>query len=252
MNQPFWIRVNVPRDARAGMYQGTISLKAESFKAPVHLKVEVYDFELPDRMTCTTAFGFSPGNVFRYQGIDDPRRKHEVLEKYWADYSAHHISPYDPAPLDRIEVTWPDIKPPKSKWRGGVPVRNEKHSGDRSLLIFDDRKDENVEAVYEPLVPIPEGGLRLRFWYRTAVPGQTFLVTLNHYDASDQWISGGNNDIGLQGNGLWQEFDRVIRKFPNGAKSVQLHLRAANWTEKRRGNGLGVVRRRLADERRDG
>ena len=57
-------------------------------------------------------------------------------------------------------MTWPDIKPPKSKWRGGVPVKNEKHSGDRSLLIFDDRKDENVEAVYEPLVPIPEGGLR--------------------------------------------------------------------------------------------
>ena len=79
---------------RAGVYQGTINLKADGFKALVHLKVEVYDFELPDRMTCTTAFGFSAGNVFRYQGIDDPR-KHEVLERYWADYSAHHISPYD-------------------------------------------------------------------------------------------------------------------------------------------------------------
>ncbi len=237
-NQPFWIRVNVPRGARAGVYQGTVSLRADGFKAAVPLKVEVYDFELPDRMTCTTAFGFSAGNVYRYQGISDPQQRHEVIEKYWANYGAHHISPYDPAPLDRVEVTWPDIQPPKPKWQGGQPVTNEVHGGERSLLLFDDRKDANIEAVYEPLVPIPEGGLRLRFWYRTAVPGQTFLVTLNHYDVSGQWISGGNNDIGLEGNGRWQEFDRVLRKFPAGAKSVQLHLRAANWSESGEATGL--------------
>jgi len=237
-NQPFWIRVKVPRGARAGVYQGTINLRADGFKAALPLKVEVYDFELPDRMTCTTAFGFSAGNVYRYQGITSPQQRREVIEKYWANYSAHHISPYDPAPLDRVEVTWPDIKPPKPKWQGGRPVTNEVHGGARSLLLFDDRKDANIEAVYEPLVPIPEGGLRLRFWYRTAVPGQSFLVTLNHYDASGKWISGGNHDIGLEGNGRWQEFDRVLRKFPAGAKAVQLHLRAANWTESGEPTGL--------------
>ncbi len=184
------------------------------------------------------AFGFSAGNVYRYQGITDPQQRREVIDKYWANYSAHHISPYDPAPLDRVEVTWPNIQPPKSKWQGGRPVANEKHSGERSLLVFDDRRDANVEAVYEPLVPIPEGGLRLRFWYRTAIPGQVFLVTLNHHDASGQWISGGNNDIGLEGNGRWQEFDRTIRRFPQGAKSAQLRLRAANWTESGEHTGL--------------
>jgi hypothetical protein len=237
-NQSFWVRVNVSRGARAGMYQGTISVRAEGFKAAVPLKVEVYDFELPDRMTCTTAFGFSAGNVFRYQGITDPQQKREVIEKYWANYSAHHISPYDLAPLDRVEATWPDIQPPKPQWQGGRPITNEKHGGERSLLVFDDRKDLNVEAVYEPLVPIPEGGLRLRFSYRTAVPGQTFAVTLNHYDASGKWISGGNNDLGLAGEGHWQQFERIIRKFPEGAKSVQLHLRAANWTEAGEPTGL--------------
>ncbi len=135
-------------------------------------------------------------------------------------------------------MTWPDIRPPKAQWQGGRLVTNEKHSGERALLVFDDRKDQNVEASYEPLVPIPEGGLRLRFWYRTAVPEQVFLVTLNHHDASGKWISGGNNDIGLDGNGQWQEFDRVIEEFPNGAKSVQLRLRAARWTETGEGTGL--------------
>ena len=64
-NQPFWIRVNVPRGTQAGMYRGTINMRAQGFNAVAHLNVEVYDFELPDRMTCTTAFGFSAGNVFR-------------------------------------------------------------------------------------------------------------------------------------------------------------------------------------------
>jgi hypothetical protein len=237
-NQPFWIRVKVPRDARAGVYEGKISLAAEGFQAAVPLQVEVYDFTLPDRMTCTTAFGFSPSLVFRYQGITDPQQKREVLEKYWANFGDHHISPYDPAPLDDIRVTWPDIRPPQRKWQGGQEVANEKHGGARALLIFDDRQDLNVEAVYEPRVEIPASGLRLRFWYRTAVPGQTFLVTLTHFDPSGKWISGGNNDIGLDGNGQWQSFERVIRQFPPGAKSAQLHLRAANWTEAGEQTGL--------------
>ena len=237
-NQPFWVRVKVPRDAPAGVYQGKIVMSAEGYLAAVPLRVEVYDFVLPDRMTCTTAFGFSPGNVFRYQKISDPQQKRDVLDKYWASFGAHHISPYDPAPLDDIRVTWPDVKPPKRQWQGGQDVTNEKHGGERSLLIFDDRNDLNVQAFYEPLVDIPQGALRLRFWYRTAIPGQMFLVTLNHHDASGKWISGGNNDMGIEGDGQWQQFDRVIREFPQGARSAQLYLRATSWTEEGERTGL--------------
>lgn len=237
-NQPFWIRVKAPRDATAGIYEGKVLLRADGFRAAVPLKVEVYDFALPDRMTCTTAFGFSPGNVFRYQNISDAQQKREVLEKYWASFSAHHVSPYDPAPLDHVRVTWPDVKPPQPQWQGGQPVTNEKHGGQRGLLIFDDCNDRNVDATYEPLVKIPAAGLRMRFWYRTAVPGQVFLVTLNHHDAAGEWIYGGNNDIGLEGNGHWQQFDRTIKEFPEGARSVQLRLRATAWTETGEHTGL--------------
>ncbi|MFQ6036138.1 MAG: glycoside hydrolase domain-containing protein, partial [Sedimentisphaerales bacterium] len=108
-NQPFWVRVKVPRQVPAGIYTGNISITAQDYKANVTLRVEVYDFVLPDRMTCTTAFGFSPGNVFRYQRLSDAQQRRQVLQKYWANFSAHHISPYDPAPLDRFSVTWPKI-----------------------------------------------------------------------------------------------------------------------------------------------
>ncbi|MHC4323157.1 MAG: hypothetical protein ACYSUX_02675 [Planctomycetota bacterium] len=237
-NQPFWIRVKVPPSVPAGIYTGGIKLQAENYNAEVMLRVEVYDFVLPDRMTCTSAFGFSPGNVFRYQKLSDAGQRRQVLDKYWASFGAHHISPYNPAPLDGIKVTWPDIKPPARKWEGGVEVKNEIHTGTQSLLLFDDKNDLNVTATYKFPIEIPQDGLRLRFWYRTALPEHSFLVTLNHYDASGKWIYGGNNDIGVEGAGRWQQFDRLIKNFPKGAKSVRLNLRAATWTEAGENTGL--------------
>ncbi len=111
-NQPFWIRVKVPRKVPAGAYTGSVHLAAQNYSANVKLRVKVYDFVLPDRMTCTTAFGFSTSNVFRYQKLTEPEHRRLVLDKYWASFSAHHISPYNPAPLDRLTVTWPEA--PKS------------------------------------------------------------------------------------------------------------------------------------------
>ncbi|MEJ2705169.1 MAG: DUF6067 family protein, partial [Sedimentisphaerales bacterium] len=128
-NRPFWVRVKTPRNAPAGVYTGYIDLQARGYQGQVAIQVEVYDFALPEQMTCTTAFGFSPGNVFRYQGLSTDEQKRKVLDRYWADYSAHHISPYDPAPMDRMRVTWPDVKAPVfdkfANWQGLRIVHNE-------------------------------------------------------------------------------------------------------------------------------
>jgi len=108
-NQPFWVRVKAPRDVPAGTYKGSLKLQGQDYSAEIPLSVEVYDFVLPDRMTCTTAFGFSPSNVFRYQKLTDAEQRRQVIDRYWASFSAHHISPYDPSPLDDLRVTWPRI-----------------------------------------------------------------------------------------------------------------------------------------------
>jgi len=237
-NQPLWVRVKVPRQVPAGIYRGSIVLAAQNYTAEVALHVEVYDFVLPDRMTCTTTFGFSSGNVFRYQRLSDPQQRRQVIEKYWTSFSAHHISPYNPVSMDPIIVKWPDIKPPQLQWNGGQEVSNEKHSGERALLVFDDSKELNIGASCTSLIPIPSSGFHLRFWYRTAKPGHTFLASLTHYDSSDKWISGHDNDIALEGNGLWQNFDRVISDFPEQAKSVRLHLYATMWAESDEHTGL--------------
>jgi len=105
-NQPVWVRIRVPRDTPPGTYTGVVHLTAEGFRADAPLELTVFDFDLPKRMTCTTAFGFSPERAFRYHNVTEAEQQREVLDKYLEALGAHHISPYNPAPLDPFGVTW--------------------------------------------------------------------------------------------------------------------------------------------------
>jgi hypothetical protein len=242
MNHCLWLRTYVPRDATAGLYRGTVRLRAEGWQQDVPVELAVYGFELPDKMTCQTAFGFSPEEVFRYHRLETEEQKRTVLDLYWASLSAHHISPYDPAPLDPISVTWPKVQPPKSQWdqwQNLRLVKNEVHSGQGALLAYDDKTDRNVVITYAPVIAIPPKGFRVRGWYRTAVPGHRFGVSLNHYDADQNWMSGRNRDQVLAGNGQWQNLDQVITEFPPGARFVRLNLMATTWTDA--GENVGLV-----------
>jgi hypothetical protein len=241
-NHGFWMRVFVPKTARAGIYKGTIQLKAAGWETGFPVELTVYDFTLPDRFTCTTAFGFSPGNVFRYHNLETESDKRAVLDKYLDNLAAHHISPYDPTPLDEIKVTWPDIRPPHTTWddwSGLRIVSNEVHAGKGALLINDDKPDQSITVAYEPLIRIPAKGLRVNAWFRTAIPGHRIQVTLNHFDANRQWMSGRNNDMTLTGSGTWQNIEQLLTDFPAGAEYVRFNARAATWSE--RGEGLGLV-----------
>lgn len=239
VNHPFWVRVTVPRGTTAGSYRGQLHLEAKGYEASVPLKVEVYGFDLPDQKTVTTAFGFSPDNVWHYQKIQEEQQRREVLDLYWANFSAHHISPYNPAPLDPILDDWPLIKPVPRKWEGGRKVTNESRSGQGALLVWDDNKKSTIAAGYRSRITLPEGGVRLRFGYRTMLPNHGFIVSLNHHDRDGEWMWGKNRDIPLTGDGTWQTYEKTFSLFPEGAKSIRLWLRATPWSEE--GTDTGAV-----------
>lgn len=226
-NQPLWIRVKVPRNTPAGAYKGEITLRADNFEKTVPLEVTVYGFELPDRMSCVTAFGFSPWNVWRYHGITDDAQKRIVLDKYFKNLSEHHIAPYDPAPMDGFNVSWPNRGP----WQGGQMVRDEKQSGAGSLKVADTSTNAMASASYNLPVQVPASGLKLKFNYKTHAPGHRFIVSLNHQDKDGKWMSGRNHDMTITGNGQWQVFEKSITEFPEGAKSVLLTLFGTMWRD---------------------
>ena len=235
-NQPLWVRVKVPADAAAGEYRGELRLSAEGWNATVPLHLRVFGFALPRRMTCQTAFGFSPHTAFRYQKVTDPAQRREVLAKYWKSFADHHISPYDPAPLDRFAVRWPS----QGDWNGGRRDTSDKASGQASLLVEDTSATAGVSASYGKLVPIPKKGFRVQFRYRTLAPGHEFLVTFNHHDGGGQWMSGRNNDMRFAGDGAWQVADRVVERFPAGAAQIRVTLWATLYADD--GHYTGGVR----------
>lgn len=115
-NQPLWILVHVPKDARPGLYEAQLTLQAEGFQAKAPLQLQVWDFCLPDRNRVETALGFSPWTVFQYHNLKTEEEKRKVLDLYFQSFAEHRISPYDPAPLDPIQVRWlPEADPPRAE-----------------------------------------------------------------------------------------------------------------------------------------
>ncbi len=238
-NFPLWVRVHVPKGQAPGLYRGSITLQGNGTKVTAPLHVEVFGFELPDRMTCKTAFGLSTSLIWRYHHLTTESQQREVLGKYLRCLADHHISPYEPAPLDPIHITWKNTP----AWGGGQRDTTNPHRGTYALKVADLSTTASVSAQYLPAISIPAKGLKLSFWHRvaetTANTKHPFIVTLLHYDANGQWMSGRNNDLRVTGTTAWQQFEHVVERFPRGATSVRLQLRATLWNEQ--GTPTGTV-----------
>ena len=218
-NQPFWIRVHAPKGARAGTHEGRVVVEADGVKEEVALKVTVYAFALPDTMTCETAFGFSPWTVWRYHGVKDEAQRREVLDKYLRSLGDHHISPYDPAPMDGWQVSWTGVPP----WEGGTVA-------DGALAVRDASETACVSATYKEKFAVPEKGVKIAFQYRTEQTPDT-LFTLGHYRADGSWMSGCNNDMRLPAAAEWTAHEATVARFPEGAVQFRLNFWGAGWQE---------------------
>ncbi|MGQ9914874.1 MAG: glycoside hydrolase domain-containing protein [Thermogutta sp.] len=114
-NQPLWILVHVPNAAAAGKYRGTLRMTAEGWKLDVPIRLQVWNFALPERNHIETAFGFSPDTAFRYHNVTGEADRRQVLDLYYRNFAQHRISPYDPVPLDHFSVRFePEADPPRA------------------------------------------------------------------------------------------------------------------------------------------
>ena len=111
-NQPFWITVRPPKGTPKGVYRGTVQVEAlrsggERISLQVPLAVEVFGFELPDAMTCETAFGLTASLVAKAHRLEERSPAHrDVMERYLKAMAENHISPYMPNFFDFWSVKW--------------------------------------------------------------------------------------------------------------------------------------------------
>ncbi|MEW6746655.1 MAG: glycoside hydrolase domain-containing protein [Planctomycetota bacterium] len=104
VNQPLWITVHVPKAVPAGDYHGSMDVRAEGCDASIPLRLHVWDFDLPDRSSVRSAFGFSPWIVKRYHRLETEEELRQVLDLHYQNFAAHRVSPYDPMALDPMRV----------------------------------------------------------------------------------------------------------------------------------------------------
>ena len=115
-NQPLWLLVYVPEDAKAGDYSCRVHLAAEGWSAIVPVKLHVWDFALPRRNHLETAFGLRLAYIVRYHQLQSEADIRRVLDMYFECYAEHRISPYNPAKRDPIRVEFlPNAQPPRAE-----------------------------------------------------------------------------------------------------------------------------------------
>ena len=120
-NQPFWIKVKAPKGTAKGRYEGWVTVRGElntgkRIERKVPLFVDVHGFELPNRMTCKTLFGFYPALVDQYHGLKKREDRLRVYDQYMRKYSEYHLSPSDGATAGL--PGWHPV------WQGDEPIFN--------------------------------------------------------------------------------------------------------------------------------
>lgn len=88
--QPLWISVRVPKDAAAGAYRGTISIKADTIAKELPLSITVWNFALPVTPSSATAFGNDPATVAQWHGVKPDSPEALALAKKYYEYLLDH------------------------------------------------------------------------------------------------------------------------------------------------------------------
>ena len=202
-NQPFWVSVKPRKGMKAGTYRGSVELSAAEGMKPfsVPVEVEVFGFDLPDRMTCETAFGLTFKTVFEYHHAKKPEDKAAIAAKYLDMYARHHITPYSPM-YGASSPTWTE------KWSKG------KAADSMPTFAWDEWDATVVKAI--------EG--RHFNTFRLPVKGKGSGEPLSRRSREESSARRKINGI-VETNALFEVFmDRYL-------KGIESHLREKGWLD---------------------
>ncbi|MCK5640183.1 MAG: DUF4091 domain-containing protein, partial [Gammaproteobacteria bacterium] len=92
--QPLWVDVSVPKDAAPGIYTGLFTVWAENADSVnIPVKIEVWDFALPDGPTLENYFGGFRRTASFYGLKADSEEFHHIEDRFIEMMAAHRINP---------------------------------------------------------------------------------------------------------------------------------------------------------------
>lgn len=99
-NLILWVDVKVPKDAPAGLSSGEITIATSAGTIRVPWELQVWDFTLPDRPTCRTAFQFARyanNYLFPFHKVGtDPQDRYALSRAYVAELARYKITARSP------------------------------------------------------------------------------------------------------------------------------------------------------------
>jgi hypothetical protein len=157
-NQPLWIDVRVPKDAKAGDYRGTLRIAVRGSRAaevPVHLRV--WDFTLPDGPTHHNHFGSFSGVARLFNVKRDSEQFRQIENRYCQAMAEHRLNPPIPGHL------LPQVRPD-----GSLAIDPARHEALKRFL--DEFHVTDIEIPRAPFASLP--GSTARADYKDVKPEQ--------------------------------------------------------------------------------
>lgn len=122
-NQPLWIDVRVPADVAAGVYEGKVVVHSNRGKVELPVKMQVWDFTLPDGPTHSNHFGGFARVATLFNVKRGSPEFREIELRYCRAMAEHRLNP----PL-------PDYMLPKPAADGSLVIDPEAHAQLRKFM----------------------------------------------------------------------------------------------------------------------
>ncbi len=176
-NQVMLFSVKVPKETLSGVYSAQIQITSGSGIIAVPVKLQVWNFSLPDVPAIRSAFGLYSGLIKEYHKLDNDIELKQVLDQYYQCFRTYRISPqqfFDLYPIkETVTGAW---------WNGGTFDPDTVFEGKYSYQITDNRENGNVAGTCPELIQInPENSYWLKWHVKTLNEKQQYCVTVKSY-----------------------------------------------------------------------
>jgi len=116
-----WVDVTVPKDFPAGIYTGNVTFSTSSGEINIPLELTVWNFTLPDRMTCRSSLQFAQYDnqyLFPFHKVETLEDEYSLSRAYTAEMARYKINPLNPF----VAGAW---NPKTSVQAGHTPVEQQ-------------------------------------------------------------------------------------------------------------------------------
>lgn len=145
-NQPIWVDVSVPKDAKAGVYRGVARVSADEGSAEIPVVLRVWDFTLPDGPTHGNHFGAVQGAAALYDLKPGSEEFKKIAANYYKEFAAHRLNPPLPGELR-----------PKVNADGSLEIDPERHAALCEFIQKHNVTDFQIPRSSFARLPRPDG-----------------------------------------------------------------------------------------------